>query len=48
MINYLVDIVGHAPVGFEFLEYVFNVGFCVGGVYALYSIIKIIFKGVFR
>lgn len=44
MIEALQNVVGVAPAGLEFVEYIVAVGFTVAAVYFVYKLISIVFS----
>ena len=44
MVDALRSVVGEAPVGLEFVEYIVCVGFTVADVYFVYKLISIVFS----
>lgn len=48
MINYIRDLIGSPPVGFEFLEYIVEVSFACVGIYILYKIFTGFFQNIFH
>lgn len=44
MVEALRDVVGEAPAGLEFVEYIVCVGFVVASVYFVYKLISTVFS----
>lgn len=40
MIDYLHELIGNAPQGFEFLEYIFTFVLCLIGVFLCYKLVE--------
>lgn len=41
MIDYIVEVIGEAPPGLEFLQYVFAGGLMFFGIYVVYKILSV-------